>query len=60
MFNIRQKQASFPSFNDSLTHELIYMTENHASQNQSCTIDPKNKLGVLAKLEVSQQYGEYQ
>lgn len=23
----RQNQASFPSFNDSLTHELIYMTK---------------------------------
>lgn len=28
---LRQNQASFSSFNDLLTHELIYMTENHAS-----------------------------
>lgn len=25
----RQNQASFPSFNDSLTHELIYMTKKN-------------------------------
>lgn len=46
-----QNQANFPSFNDLLTHELIYMTENHASQNQSCAVEPKNELDALAKLK---------